>query len=50
MREEAFQHRRYRADVGFAAALIGSAEPPVTESRDGCRPLRAAPDTARKAA
>ena len=39
---------QYRAD--FTGDYIWSAERPVTERRDGFRPLRAAPDTARKAA
>jgi hypothetical protein len=34
----------------FDFFLIWSAERPVTERRDGFRPLRAAPETARKAA
>ena len=36
--------------VNLTGDYIWSAERPVTESRDGFRPLRAAPDTARKAA
>ena len=36
--------------VNLTGDYIWSAERPVTESRDGFRPLRAAPDAARKAA
>src|SRR6202049_3694605 len=36
--------------VNLTGDYIWSTERPVTESRDGFRPLRAAPDTARKAA
>jgi hypothetical protein len=36
--------------VNLTGDYIWSAERPVTESRDGFRPLRAGPDTARKAA
>ena len=36
--------------VNLTGDYIWSAERPVTESRDGFRPLRAAPDPARKAA
>ena len=36
--------------VNLTGDYIWSAERPVTESRDGFHPLRAAPDTARKAA
>ena len=44
MRSEGWEH------VNLTGDYIWSAERPVTESRDGFRPLRAAPDTARKAA
>jgi hypothetical protein len=36
--------------LNLTGDYIWSAERPVTERRDGFRPLRAAPDTARKAA
>jgi hypothetical protein len=36
--------------VNLTGDYIWSAEQPATENRDGFRPLRAAPDTARKAA
>jgi hypothetical protein len=36
--------------VNLTGDYIWSAERPATENRDGFRPLRAAPDTARKAA